>query len=329
MSFKYGAFINYVFNTNPRIVTGISYDHDIRQLGKSQNAFLDDNFMSSVLRRQPNYKLTMVDQYNLYFENEWIQGFSNTLNLGKQTIHATSYVPFKTVVSAGDTITRNSLSSSTISLKTHFAWKEKFLTGYFERISLGSKSPAFDLELTYGIKGFMGGEFDFFRIDIKIYDKIELNPIGYTRIDINAGKIYGSLPYPLLKLHEGNETYAFDPMAFNMMNYYEFVSDTYISIFAEHHFQGLFLNRIPLIKHLKLREVAGIKFLKGSLRNDHSIIMELPEGMNAPTRPYYEVNAGLENIIRFIRVDALWRLSYNDNANVSNFGIRVGMQFSF
>jgi hypothetical protein len=65
---KYGLLYEYILNTNPRITTGASYYHDIRQLGKSENAFLDDNILTTILRRNPNYKLTMIDQYNLYFE---------------------------------------------------------------------------------------------------------------------------------------------------------------------------------------------------------------------------------------------------------------------
>ncbi len=38
--FKYGLYVTYMFNTNPRRTTTVSYYHDIRQLGKSENAFL-------------------------------------------------------------------------------------------------------------------------------------------------------------------------------------------------------------------------------------------------------------------------------------------------
>ncbi len=37
------------------------------------------------------------------------------------------------------------------------------------------------------------------------------------------------IPYPLLKLHEGNGTYFYDPHAFSCMNYYEFASDSWVS----------------------------------------------------------------------------------------------------
>ncbi|MBN2481768.1 MAG: carboxypeptidase-like regulatory domain-containing protein [Bacteroidales bacterium] len=326
---KYGLYFNYMFNTNPRFSMGASYYHDIRQLGKSENAFLDDNFMTSLLRRRANYKLTLVDQYNAFLEREWLQGFSNTLSFRYQTIFSTDYVPFMVFTSGTDSINQQSLNSSEITLTTHFAYLEKFLLGKFERVSLGSKFPALDLDLTYGLKGFLKSPYEYFKIQLQISDKIEINPLGYFRFRTTAGKIFGQLPYPLLKLHEGNETYAYDPRAFNMMNYYEFVSDEYINFFAEQHFQGFFLNRIPLIRRLHLREVVGCNILFGRLDDAHKAIMEFPEGLYELDKPYYEANAGIENIFKFIRIDAMWRFSYLDHEHVQKFGVRATMQFTF
>ena len=153
--------------------------------------------------------------------------------------------------------------------------------------------------------------------------------MGFLKYRITLGRIFGTLPYPLLKLHEGNETYAYDPLSFNMMNYYEFVSDKYISLFAEQHFQGFFLNRIPLIRRLNWREVISCNILYGSLSDKNKAVMAFPEGLSGLSEPYYEAGAGIENIFKLFRVDAIWRFSYLDHPNTSPFGIRATMQFSF
>jgi hypothetical protein len=146
---------------------------------------------------------------------------------------------------------------------------------------------------------------------------------------VTLGKIFGTLPYPLLKLHEGNETYAYDPLSFNMMNYYEFVSDQYISLWAEHHFQGFFLNRIPLLRKLNWREVVSGNILYGSLSEKNESVMVFPEGLTSLGKPYYEAGVGIENIFKLFRVDAMWRFSYLDHPFVVPFGIRVSMHLSF
>lgn len=326
---KYGLYVTYMFNTNPRRTGTVSFFHDIRQLGKSENAFLDDNYLTSIMRRNPNYKLTMVDQFNAFYEHEWALGFSNTVKINYQTIYSTIHIPFNDISLMPDTIAQGNITSAEITLSTHFAYREKFLWGKFERKSLGSEYPMIDLDLTYGPKGVYGSNYEYAKVRLKISDKLETNPFGYIKYRLTFGKVFGTLPYPLLKLHEGNETYAYDPLSFNMMNYYEFVSDKYASIFAEHHFQGFFLNRIPLIRKLNWREVASCNILFGELSERNKNVMAFPEGLSGLSEPYYEAGLGIENIFKLFRVDAIWRFSYLDHPNVSPFGIRGTMQLSF
>jgi hypothetical protein len=326
---KYGLGTEYMFNTNPRIYAGMSYYHDIRQLGKSQNAFLDDNFFASILRRNPNYKLTMVNQYNAFLEREWFQGFSNTFSVRYQELFPSDYVPFNVIVEGADPVSLEKIITAEVTLTTHFSYREKFLLGKFERKSLGSHYPTIDLDLTYGPKGFLNSQYDYFKMRLQFSDKVETNPLGYFRYRITGGKIFGTLPYPTLELHEGNETYAYDPYAFNMMNYYEFVSDEYMIFSVEHHFQGFFLNRIPGMRWLGLREVVTGKALIGRLNDRNKNVMEFPEGLTALSKPYYEASVGIENILQLFRVDAMWRFSYRDHQNIQKFGFRISMQLTF
>ena len=328
--FKYGLEGQYMFNVNPRRDADITYYHDIRQLGKSNNAFLDDNIMTTLLRRRQNYKLTMVDQFNAYYEHEWFQGFSNTISVQHQTIYPTEYIPFTVTDVLGDSVPKESVTSSEITLSTHFSWHEKFLLGKFERVSLGSYYPAVDFDLTYGPKGVLGSNYEYLKLKLNISDKVEVNPFGYFKYRVTAGKILGTLPYPLLELHPGNETYAYDPYAFNMMNYYEFVSDEYLVLSAEQHFDGFFLDHIPLLRRLGFREVVSGKVLFGSLRPENRTVMQFPVGLGTLTnKPYMEGGIGVENILKILRIDATWRFTYRDNPGIQNFGLRATLQFNF
>jgi len=336
---KYGALADYMFDNNPRIRLSFSFYHDMRQLGKSQNAFLDDNILTTILRRNPNYKLTMVDQYNLEFEREWFQGFLNTLIFRNQTFYPTEYVPFVLRNEDDEPIEISNLSATEISLNTHFAYREKYLLGKFERSSLGSIYPIMDLDLTYGSKDIFNSDFEYFKIRLQISDKLEVNPLGYLRYRIIGGKIFGKLPYPLLELHDGNETYAYDPYAFNMMNYYEFVSDEYLILWAEHHFQGFFFNRIPLLRWLKIREVVNAKVLIGNLNDRNRNVMDFPIGLSALSKPYVEAGIGIENLLNLVRIDVMWRFSYIDKEYITQYktenksdiqilGLRVSLQLT-
>jgi hypothetical protein len=97
----------------------------------------------------------------------------------------------------------------------------------------------------------------------------------------------------------------------------------------EHHFQGFFLNHIPLMRRMKWREVASGKFLIGNISDKNKNLIYFPTGLGEVNKPYMEVGAGVENIFKIIRVDAMWRLNHNDHPNTQRFGVRVGLQVIF
>jgi hypothetical protein len=83
------------------------------------------------------------------------------------------------------------------------------------------------------------------------------------------------------------------------------------------------------LRKLHWREVVSCNILYGKLSKKNRTIMAFPEGLSALNEPYYEAGAGIENIFKLFRVDAIWRFSYLDHPNTSAFGIRATMQFSF
>ena len=286
----------------------------------------------------------MVNFYEAAYEHEWFHGFSNTLRVSYGQVFPTEYVPFEAYTPEGGTQSLSSIQTTEFTLKTHFAYQEKFIMGKFNKRSLGSKYPTLNVEVTYAPKDILESNYEYVKLKAELSDKVEINPLGYSRYRLVAGKIYGDVAYPLLELHEGNETYAYDRFAFNMMNYYEFASDQYASLWLEHHFQGFFLNRIPLIRLLEFREVVSAKVLVGSLSEANQNVMVFPENLywlNDETldrendirvfgvKPYLEAGMGIENILKLFRVEATWRLAYRNNPEIQKFGLRVSMHLTF
>ncbi|NJO69838.1 MAG: hypothetical protein HC830_11665 [Bacteroidetes bacterium] len=151
--FKYGAGALYMLDKEPRMAIGASFENDVQQLGKSDNTFLSDNILSSVLSRHPNDKLTMVYKRKLYLEKEWIPGLSNTISFNHRRIIPGKNVPFD-VIQGFDTISLGAVRTTEISLNTRFAFQEKFVEGEFERVSLGSEYPIINFKLTAGVPMF-------------------------------------------------------------------------------------------------------------------------------------------------------------------------------
>ncbi|WP_018338506.1 MULTISPECIES: DUF5686 and carboxypeptidase-like regulatory domain-containing protein [Butyricimonas] len=333
--FKGGGTVEYMFNNQPTSKLTVSGKHDVLQLGASENAFSTGNILSSIFSRGNNEKLTMINEFDFRYEKEWRQGFSNSFALEYRQMYPTKYVDF--VRPDGKEL--NQIHTTQFRLGTRLSKNEIVVRQDFDKVSMGSDFPIVSIDLVAGLKGVLNSDYEYYRAQLSIQHDVQIAPIGYSDFMLTGGKIFGKVPYPLLKLHEGNATYFYDPYAFSCMNFYEFASDLWGAVFWEHHFRGFFLSKIPLMKRLKWREVATVKALwgrlsdknNGSLPNTDAVLL-FPDGMSSVSKPYIEAGVGVENILRLIRVDAIWRLTHRGDRSgqkVDNFAINFSIHLNF
>lgn len=331
--FKFGLATRGFISKQPRLLYRAAYKHDVEQLGQSLNAFRNDNLLGSLFRRNPNTKLTDVEEWRASLEREWFSGFSTELKVRYRTLQALGDLSYERIRLEPEPILTKvgSIRTAEFSLNTRLAYGEKYVSGEFDRISVGiNKYPTLELHLAYGAPNFLNSDYEYTKVVARIYRRWQLGAVGWSRTTLEGGKIFGTLPYPLLFIHSGNETYYLDDGAFNTMNFFEFISDRYIQFGAEHHFEGLFLNRIPLMRRLKWREVAAFKGVVGELDPKHFNEILLLPGMYSLRRgPFMEVSAGVENIFKILRFDIIWRLRYNDHPRTSPFALRAKLYFNF
>lgn len=329
-AFKYSAAVKTYITKKPRQLTGINYKNDYELLGQSEYAFTSDNLFATLFRRTPLSNMTHVEEYQWWYEREWFNGFNTKLFFVNRNMYPLADGAYMFARSDGSLDYKPGITTSEVRLQIRFAWDEKYIENVFSRVSVSSKWPIVKLQATAGLKGVFNSDYNYQKLNINIDDRFRVQPLGYTNYVIDAGKIWGRVPFPLMVLHPGNETYVYDWASFNMMNYYEFASDMYAALHVFHHFEGFFFNKVPLLRKLKWREVATAKILIGSASTANRNELLFPTTLHALTRgPYMEAGAGVENIFKFFRVDAFWRLSYLDNPNISRFGIRVSLQLLF
>ena len=114
------------------------------------------------------------------------------------------------------------------------------------------------------------------------------------------------------------------------MNYYEFASSEYASMSLSHHFDGFFFNKVPLMRKLKWREVVGGKAIIGRVQEKNNDLLIFPSFLSTLSAgPYLEASAGIENIFKIFRLDAVWRLTYLDMPRAIPFTIKGTLQFTF
>jgi len=322
--FKYGASYRWKVKNSPRTMLRFAYRKKIEQLGLSSRLGDIGNSFTTLFSAGPLDKLTMVDKASISLEKDYpfnMRTFS--------AIEWKNFVPlgnsdYSKINDLGDTVKISQVTSFEIRNQIMYTKEEKFVSGSFERYSLGSRYPIISLTHTLGIKNIFGSHYNFNRLDFVLDHRPKIGFWGKLRYTIYAGKIFGTLPYPFLNIHEGNQTYYLQTGTFNLLNYYEFVSDTWVGVNFEHRLQGLILDKVPLIRKLKWRTVYNFKAVIGTFNQKHLTEMLLPTYTNqlSLTKPYMEVGVGIENIFKFIRIDAIWRLSYLDTPNAQKFGVK-------
>ncbi len=344
--FKYGGDFVWVMNKYPRMVVGGAYKNDISLNSESSEDFVESDFFSGTLRRNIPMKLIRVKEGKLYYERYWNKGLSNRITLLNRWMDPYGGIPqsgfnygfMKDTEAPFNADT--TLRTTEFLFKTRFAYDETVLDGNFERVSVGTRYPIVELQYALGVDGLLGGEYNYHRLSLSYRHYLNVNPIGWLSYRFEAGKVFGKVPFLLMEVHPGNEGFFMARGIFNTMNRYEFASDTYAQLVLEHHFDGYFFNKIPLFRKLKWREVASFKAVIGSISDENRDANQLNlfnpletdnyNGFRAPSRqPYMEAGVGIENILKIIRVDALWRLNYLDNPQATRFYVVGGFYFFF
>ncbi|MBK5279645.1 MAG: carboxypeptidase-like regulatory domain-containing protein, partial [Bacteroidia bacterium] len=227
--------------------------------------------------------------------------------------------------------------SSEVSIESRWARDEFFIINDNERLSLGTdRWPVVTVKYTHGFQGVFGSDFDFDKLKVSIRKKMRWGRLGYSYLTLTGENTFNTLPYPMLSLHLGNQSPVYSTVTYNLMNYGEFASDHFASLQYQHYLEGLFLNRIPLIKKLNWRLLGTVNAVVGGLRQpNRDMISEftsdgiatLPVGYFTNGKPYVELGYGVENIFRFLRVDFVHRMTYLDNEKARKFGVLFTAQF--
>ena len=338
---KGGGTFEYMFDNQPTRKLTLSYKHDVMQLGKGPSIYGSGGLMSSVLAKANSQKMSMVNDYSLSYQHEWSQNFNTIAALESRRVFSNMFVP---MVSPGG-YRFNSVGYNQAHLQLRFSKDEIVTRGVFDKHYIYSKYPVVTVDLIGSTKGIGKNEYSYFRPELSLHYPLTLPPLGLSKFDFNTGTIVGRVPYPMLKIHEGNGTYTFSRNSFACMDYYEFASDLWATLFWEHNFKGFFLGKIPLLRRLQWREVASLRAAYGTIRKENNgilgeqrsgAVMLFPQGMNKLNRPYVEMGVGVTNIFRFLRIDAFWRMTHRyevkDGVKVphdNRFVINFGLEFKF
>jgi hypothetical protein len=342
-SWKYNAGVAYSFNKKsvfgyPLDYIKFNFFHDLRQPGKDLQNVQANSFLASFKRGYDDI-LVSNDIYRLDYVKELPSHLSYDFGLEYWSQQPVGSLHFIQPTQFGmDTVTR--ITTTQVSALFRWAPHEKFYQGRVYRVPFVNQYPIFNFQYILGIKGLLGGEYAFHDIDINIFKRFYLSAFGYTDVNLSAGYLFGNLPFPLMEIVPANQTYVYQSNFYNLMNFAEFVSDQYVGLSLEHHFNGFIFNKIPLIRKLKWREIISAKILYGGVRPENDpdrnpSLMKFPiihgqlSTFALGSQPYVEGGVGIGNIFKFMRVDAIERFTYLNNPMVPRYGIRFQLLLDY
>jgi hypothetical protein len=316
-----------------------SFLHDTRNPGE-ETVFSNGNSFLSSFSRGVNSKWLYNDIFRLSYIHESENHFSQTLGLKYWKQIPTGSLAYIYQPVGGESDTIKQITTSEFSTTLRWAPGEQFYQGKSGRSNVINKYPILTLQYSKGIKGLWGGQYNYDALHLRVYKRLYLSPLGFSDITLDAGYLAGNLPFPLLIIHPGNQSYYYTQNAYNLMNIEEFVSDHYGGVNIDHYFNGFFFNKIPLLKKLRLREVVAAKLLYGGVRDENNPDKN-PQQMKFPLtngamstfilggQPYLEASVGIYNIFSIWRLDLVKRFTYLQHPGISDLGLRVSGDINF
>jgi hypothetical protein len=316
----------YKLPTINRRLVKVSFDDKIVRAGENEKILFlyenalsptENNLISQIFKRDHLDELFREQRLATSYEYEWYPGLLNKISANYILHDSPQFYPF---MREGSPVSQ--VSAIDFSVDTRFSWQEKIIDDKFLRIYMATDYPIIHVAVGGGKVFYSGKENYYGKVFSTIEQYLRIGQTGFNYA-IEGGMYFGKLPYTMLDIPRGNETYGLYTYDFNLLNYMEYIHDKYLHTYLEYHLNGFLFNRLPLLKRTGLREVFSAKGMVGSLSDKHQQIVEFPLGATKMANPYLELGAGVENIFRLFRLEAIWRVSPKSTLGAPNFGLRA------
>lgn len=339
--FKYGVSGKWLVDKQNRIILSAGNRRDVEQTGVSlttANDVLSRSFASSsFFARGENYRLTNMNLSNFAVDVEPVKNLNFRLGATYKTMRSAAPDSLFNIsyLDENGSIQSKIKQTELDMAITYTPGRKPVGYGVERSVSNEGRYPTVYLSYTKGVKGFLDSDFDYDKLQLYYNHRVLMGGFGKLKYFLEVGKTYGDVPLTMLDVVPGNQAIFTVPRTFDLLNYYDFVTDEYAAIHIEHNFNGRILSRIPLLRKLKWREIVGARAVVGNLSQQNinkSVFLSernVAGNLYIPTKPYYEYFVGIDNIFKFIRIDFVFRGNYMNMPDVTKFAIKGGFGFYF
>ena len=220
------------------------------------------------------------------------------------------------------TVQYKEIKNTELNFSFRYTPREKFFQNREKRIYLQRGSIELNFNHRIGLKGIFSSDYNYHATDFNTYKQFNLpNNVGALNLFLSAGKIWNRIPYPLLFIPSGNQSYVFEQEDYNLMNYNEFITDNFVAGNT-----NILFNWSPVklfASKNAIQTSLGARMIYGPLSDNnnpaiHPELFTFNQGITPlGNTPYTEINIGLTNIFKFFRIEYVRRLTYQDNQTMA------------
>lgn len=335
---KYGVSGKWMIEPQSRLKIMAGYRKDIEQLGANltnTNDVLGRSMASSgLITVGANKSLSQLQFATAGLEISPIENFKIKVEGSYRKISAASpEFDLSYYLNEEHTETYDKINQAELSSTLTFTPGRKTTNYGVERIIVNKRDfPEIFIKYTRGLSRPLNSQFDYDKLQLYYFQPWHVGGFGKLTSVIEAGKTFGEVPLGLLSVVPGNQSVFSVFGSFPLLNYYEFVTDSYASLHLEHNFGGRLFSRIPGIRKWNLREIIGVRGVVGELSDKNQALNASTSHpiLTAPNEHiYWEWSVGVGNIFKFIRIDAHFKGNYRDNPDARKFGITGGFELTF
>ncbi|MDR3219259.1 MAG: DUF5686 family protein [Dysgonamonadaceae bacterium] len=314
---KYRGDIAYSFHPGHKLQ--VTYVTDLNLPGYELLSDKRDDFFSSFYHAGAK-NISWKKVGNLYYERFFKNRFSIKGGAKFWSDRPLENLKYSTVNQGTETII-NAISSLELGVSFRYAPGERNVRFHDKDLVLRESDLVLEMNHRTGIKGVYGSDYNYQITDASAFKRFDFpSDRGSLGIQFSGGKVWNQLPFPLLFIPAGNQSFIFDAESYNLMRFYEFVTDRYLAGNLGLQFKWSPVNFV--LPRNKIRTNLGIKAIYGPLSADnnpdlHQRLFVFNNSVNVlGNRPYIEAHIGLSHIFNFLRVDYVRRLTYGNKGAI-------------
>ncbi|NND51433.1 MAG: carboxypeptidase-like regulatory domain-containing protein [Flavobacteriaceae bacterium] len=333
--FKYGISGKWLLDKKNRIIISGGTRRDVEQIGASLTTSTDvlgrSLASSSLVGTGANDKLTTINLTTLAFEIEPWRNFIMRLGGNYRTLESASPTFSLDYFDADSPTGISSEVKQFESTFSMFYFPGRKMTGFgVERYEANDTFARLFARISIGDKSLFNSDFNYTKVQFSYTQPWQLGGFGRLYSTIEIGKTYGEVPLGLLSVVPGNQSYFSIYNTFSQLDFYEFVTDTYTSVFLQHNFNGRIFSRIPWLRKFNLRGIVSVRGVWGEISDENRALNASGLIYQAPTdKIYWEYSFGVGNIFKVFRLDFNFRGNYFENPDARKFGVTGTFGFHF